>query len=64
MLYQFRNIFAKDVYDLGATSEVNHVIDTGDQKPIKQRPFRLPVFLPCIAGVAGDLIFEPNDPSK
>ena len=36
------DIFAKDSKDLGRTSLVKHHIDTGDNLPVRQRPYRVP----------------------
>ena len=41
MIYQ--NVFAKSKYDLGRTNIVQHEIDTGDHRPIKQAPRRMPL---------------------
>ena len=38
---KFRNVFAFPGDQLGRTSLVQHVIDTGDAMPIKQRPYRV-----------------------
>lgn len=36
----YRDVFAFSDDQLGRTSLVQHTIDTGDAKPIKQRPYR------------------------
>lgn len=41
LLLKFKDIFAKDC-DFGRTGLVKHQIDTGDARPIKQRPRRIP----------------------
>ena len=38
---KYRNVFAFPGDQLGGTSLVQHVIDTGDATPIKQRPYRV-----------------------
>ena len=38
---KYRNAFAFPGNQLGRTSLVQHVIDTGDATPIKQRPYRV-----------------------
>ena len=42
MLCKFQDVFSRDDKDLGRTSLVQHHIETGDAKPIKQAPRRLP----------------------
>ena len=39
----YKDLFAKDKTDRGKTHLVQHSIDTGGHKPIKQRPRRLPI---------------------
>ena len=36
LLLKHKNVFSKDDYDLGHTNLVEHTIDTGNAKPIKQ----------------------------
>ena len=43
LLIDFQNIFAKDDTDLGCSVGVEHQIDTGDAKPIKQPMRRVPL---------------------
>jgi len=43
LLIKHQNVFAKSKYDLGRTDIVQHKIDTGDSKPIKQPMRRLPL---------------------
>ena len=43
LLCQFSNLFSADANDLGCTDVVNHEIHTGDAKPIRQPPRRLPL---------------------
>ena len=38
---KYRNVFAFPGDQLGRTSLVQHVIETGDAMPIKQRPYRV-----------------------
>ena len=40
LLYEYRDIFASKLVDLGRTNLVEHTIITGDEMPIKQRPYR------------------------
>ncbi|MCU7806226.1 MAG: RNA-directed DNA polymerase, partial [Candidatus Thiodiazotropha sp. (ex Lucinoma borealis)] len=42
-LWQYRETFAKSKNDLGCTDIVKHKIDTGNSRPIKQQPRRLPL---------------------
>ena len=43
LLTEFQDVFARDEFDLGDFSAVEHAIDTGTAKPIKQRMRRTPV---------------------
>lgn len=43
LLLQYEDVFAKDDYDLGHFTEVEHAIDTGTAKPVRQRMRRTPV---------------------
>jgi hypothetical protein len=45
LLCMYKDIFARDDMDLGRTDKVMHTIDTGDAKPIRQRPRRVPMHL-------------------
>jgi hypothetical protein len=45
LLLEFADIFSKDKMDLGQTDKVMHTIDTGEAKPIRQRPRRVPMHL-------------------
>ena len=42
MLFEYRDVFSRDDRDIGRTDLVQHHVDTGDAKPIKQSPRRLP----------------------
>ena len=42
LLVKYQDVFSRDDKDLGRTSLVKHHIETGDSKPIKQAPRRLP----------------------
>lgn len=42
LLCDFDDIFAVDNYDLGRSTTVTHRIDTGDERPVRQRPRRQP----------------------
>src|SRR5215212_6805717 len=41
MLQKNEDIFIKGKYEVGKTNVVKHIIDTGDEKPIKQKARRL-----------------------
>ena len=41
MFNRYSNVFAFPGDQLGRTSLVQHVIDTGDATPVKQRPYRV-----------------------
>ena len=43
VLAESTDIFAVDDLELRCTSLVQHSIDTGDQLPVKQQPYRTPV---------------------
>ena len=45
LMIQYIQVFAKDSLDLGETHLTKHRIDTGDTKPIKQRPHKTPFAL-------------------
>ena len=45
LILQYHDIFALDNNELGCAKEIAHGIDTGDQKPIKQYPRRVPFAL-------------------
>ena len=42
LLMEFEDVFSNGPGDMGRTSLTSHKIDTGDQRPIKQQPRRLP----------------------
>jgi hypothetical protein len=42
LLLEFSDVFAKDEFDLGSFSDIEHEIETGDARPIKQRMRRVP----------------------
>jgi len=42
-LIDFQDVFSKSLADIGYTDLVKHKINTGDSKPIKQRPNRIPL---------------------
>lgn len=44
LLCKFSNLFSTGAKDLGCTSLTEHQIRTGDAKPIRQPPQRLPLF--------------------
>src|SRR5215204_3378126 len=41
LIKEYENIFVKDKSELGRTNIIKHSIDTGEEKPIKQRPYRM-----------------------
>ena len=43
LLNQFSPVFSVNEYDLGLTNITEHVIETGDARPIKQPPRRVPM---------------------
>lgn len=43
LLCKFGEAFSKNEWDVGLTNAAEHSIDTGDAKPIKQRPRRVPL---------------------
>ena len=45
LLYQYRDVFVDTDGKLGRTGVVKHTIDTGDAKPVKQNPRRIPIHL-------------------
>ncbi|MCU7901934.1 MAG: reverse transcriptase family protein [Candidatus Thiodiazotropha sp. (ex Lucinoma aequizonata)] len=46
-LCEFQDVFAQNEFDLGNFTDIEHTIDTGDAKPIKQRMRRTPL---CFVG--------------
>ena len=66
LLFRFQDTFAVDKSDLGKTKTVQHEIKTGDAKPIKQMPRRLPLSLRPeaeaeIQRMLSQGIIEPSD---
>ena len=43
LLLDHQNVFAKDEFDIGWTNLVEHTIDTGNSRPVKQPPHRMPL---------------------
>ena len=43
LLTEYQDVFAKDEFDLGCFSEIQHRIDTGDSQPVRQRLRRTPL---------------------
>ena len=43
LLLDYQNVFAKDEFDIGWTNLVEHTIDTGNSRPVKQPPCRMPL---------------------
>ena len=42
-IYEYQNVFSSGPTDMGRTGLVKHMIDTGDQRPIRLPPRRLPI---------------------
>ncbi|XP_045215056.2 uncharacterized protein LOC123565253 [Mercenaria mercenaria] len=47
LLIEYQDVFAQDEFDLGNFTVMEHVIETGNAEPVKQRMRRTPV---CFAG--------------
>ena len=45
LLLEYQGIFSKDEWDLGQTNLAEHEIDTGNNRPVKQPPRRVPIAL-------------------
>ena len=43
VVIEYQDVFAKDDFDLGNVTAIEHSIDTGDARPVKQRMRRTPV---------------------
>lgn len=43
LLEEFQDVFSKDEYDLGFTHLAEHSIETGDARPVKQPPRKVPI---------------------
>jgi hypothetical protein len=39
----YKNAFSKDKKDIGTTDMIEHCINTGDARPIRQHPRRIPL---------------------
>ena len=66
LLLKHSNLFSKSDDDLGRTHLVEHTIDTGTSKPIKQAPYRVPLAKRLIAeqeikNMAEKGIIEPSN---
>ena len=46
LLLKYENVFSGDDYDVGHTSLVEHTINTGNAKPIRQPPRWVPIAFP------------------
>ena len=44
-LLRYQNVFARSDNDLGRTGQVKHKIETGDARPIRQKPRRIPIHM-------------------
>ena len=43
MLTEYQDVFSKGPEEMGCTDLVKHQIDTGEARPIRQPPRRLPI---------------------
>ena len=43
LLRKYPDVFSKSKRDIGFINLVEHTIDTGSTRPIKQRPYRIPL---------------------
>jgi hypothetical protein len=43
LLIEFQDVFSKDDDDVGRTTLIEHTIETGDARPVKQLPRRVPI---------------------
>ena len=44
-LLRYQDVFTRSDSDLGRTSQVKHKIETGDARPIRQKPRRIPIHM-------------------
>ena len=59
LLENYADVFVNGPNDpLGCTRDTEHVIDTGDSRPIKQRPYRIPVHLQAVVNQQVDDMLE------
>ena len=58
LLLKHQEVFAKSKHDLGRTDLVQHDIDTGDHRPIKQAPRRIPLNKRAVAEQEVQLMLE------
>ena len=67
LLESYSDVFLTHPHDsLGRTTEAEHCIDTGDSRPVKQRPYRIPVHLKGvvekqISDMLDRVIIQPSD---
>ena len=45
LIYEFNDCFSWNENDIGRTNVIKHQINTNDNKPIKQNPYRVPSFM-------------------
>jgi hypothetical protein len=64
LLAEYEDIFAKDDEDYGRTNKVYHRIDTGDARPIRQSPERIPLAKQAEVKEILDDIEESDSPSS
>ena len=57
LLKKFKDSFSKDEYDLGLTHLTEHIIETGNARPVKQPPRWLPM---AFAGEDKEAIVWPG----
>ncbi len=60
LLIQHQGIFSKDDADLGMTHLVEHTIETGDARPVKQPPRKVPIALAGEEKKAIDQMLKQN----
>jgi hypothetical protein len=59
LLEEYSDIFVNGPNDtLGLTTRAEHVIDTGDSRPVKHRPYRIPVHLNKVVNKQVDDMLE------
>jgi len=58
LLLDFQDTFSKDESDLGLTDITEHTIDTGDARPVKQAPRRVPAALVSEEKLAVDQLLK------
>ena len=67
LLNEYADVFSKGDDDIGRTDWVKHDIDTGNERPVQQKPRRLPLAQQDLRDIVGDLktkgfISDTNSP--